>query len=215
MKTLAWASAIVLLTSPAFAWDNTMNSSHSQIVDGGPGALANGGHAHAHASATGGAGGAGGHGGNAHVVNNVSGGGAGGGGGNVVGVPSVTTANPCGGGISIGGFGIGGGGAGGALWELHDCRLRQAAVLLDARGDHAAARNVWCQISEVRVAYKQAGEPCPEDAPRVQPVAAAPVTQAYALPDWCPTTNGKDPAADRDVCLRALNDDIVHLRNMR
>jgi hypothetical protein len=74
--------------------------------------------------------------------------------------PALATGNPCAAGISIGGFGIVGGGGGAAQWELHDCRLRIAAVLLDARGDRAAAKNVWCQISEVREAYDLTPEPC-------------------------------------------------------
>jgi hypothetical protein len=153
--------------------------------------------------------------------------------------PTVVPAGNCGATISIGGVGVGGGGAGGGgLWELHDCRIRTEAAMLDARGDreeargdrpsadrdHAAARNLFCQISEIKVSYQQAGEPCPGDdeqkpQPRAQTVTMVVAASAPApvepLPDWCPTTNGKDPAGDRERCLRALNANLAHLREGR
>jgi hypothetical protein len=209
---MVFASAIGLLAAvTTTAWANnyaTNSPGVAQALGAGAPAAASNAHARSSARATGGAGGS------ASVVNNVSGGaggGSSGGGGIGFALPSQATTNACGGGISLGGVGMGGGGGGGALWELHDCRLRQAAVLLDARGDHAAARNVWCQISEVRVAYKQAGQPCPDDQPKVQQVSAP----ADRLPDWCATTSGRDPAVERDTCAKSLNAALAHLSEDR
>lgn len=225
MKTLLLAGAVALAALPAHANNFATNSPGvAQALGAGAPAAASNAHAHAaaaaisqsasHSRSTA----AGGTGGSASVVNN-NGGADGGSGGGAYAVPfsapSLATTNACGGGISLGGFGVGGGGGGGALWELHDCRLRQAAVLLDARGDHAAARNVWCQISEVRTAYNQAGQPCPDDQPAVQPIAAAVPAPTDDVPAWCATTSGRDPNADREACLRALNANLAHLREMR
>lgn len=41
MRILLLTTALSVAVAPAFAWDNTTNGNHNQIVDGGPGAQAN------------------------------------------------------------------------------------------------------------------------------------------------------------------------------
>lgn len=234
MKFVLLAAAASLLALPAYAWTPSpinqaggVNSASSPAADSGSAAgaaasssarsaarsasvsAATGGRA----TANGGAGGTGGS--SSAVVNNNGGGGGSGGGAQSFSPPSLFTANTCAAGISIGGFGVGGGGGGAAQWELHDCRLRTEAAMLDARGDHAAARNVWCQISEVHKAYEQAGDPCPDGNAKVQPVnATTVVVHKDEVPDWCFTTSAKDPTADRFKCQRDLSAAMNHLKEI-
>lgn len=226
------AAGISLASLPAFANNYATNSPGvAQALGEGAPAAASNSHASAAAAArsqsqsraTGGAATANGGAGGSAVVNN-NGGGSGGGNGGVaqaISPASLSTANTCAAGISIAGFGTGGGGGGAAQWEMHDCRLRATAVLLDARGDHTAARNVWCQISEVHKAYAQAGEPCPDEDAKAQPVAVVTpvsttvVVHKNAVPDWCATTSGKDPESDRAHCQQALRTAMAHLRENR
>lgn len=229
MRTIAFAAAISAVALPALAWDPSpidqgrgVNAATSPASDSGSaaGAAAAASARASSRSAAVAAGGKavakGGAGGTASVTNNVS---AvnGSGGGDYIGTfapPSLSTANTCAAGISLGGFGGGGGGGGAAQWELHDCRLRTEAAMLDARGDHAAARNVWCQISEVKTAYEQAGDPCPDGKAKVQPVTTV-IVHKDELPDWCFTTTAKDPAGDRSVCNQRLSTAMNHLKDQR
>lgn len=144
--------AIVALSTSAFAWDNTTNGNHNQIVDGGPGAQANAnarqhqtqaqqqGQAQ-HQTATGGSARATGgtsYGSSADsnitVNSSLNGGSSGGGGGRA---PDVILPSIGGGGMdcpTVGfgaaGSGLGGGGGFGPSWISSDCNKRKIADLL-------------------------------------------------------------------------------------
>lgn len=192
---------------------NAHTSSHASVgnVSGGGGGA-------------GGAGGAGGTGGKAQsnvTVNNSD--------GNGVGArspdsrpvasavaPAAFSSNPCGGSPTTGGlqtgpvglsFGVGGG---------FDKVCQIAMYLRDPLAKAWACRH----MDGIREAARDIGQPCSEDEPKVQQVSEVmpipPIPPIRSMPDgvpaWCGTTNGRDPAADRVACLRALNANIAHLR---
>lgn len=91
------------------------------------------------------------------------------------------------GGIQFFGTGVSGGGAG--MYEF--CKGLMKARHFREDGNRDVAKSLECQDASIRAAYKEAGQPCAADVPRV---AAAPIVPANnALPPNCvqQTVGGK------------------------
>jgi hypothetical protein len=125
----------------------------------------------ARSSATGGRGGSA----SASVTNNITGGGGGGGYDRRVpdvSAPAIWSNNPCvvamSGGVAVAGFGMS---LGGGI-EDRDCTRRANAQHLVSMGQHAAAKEVLCQSTEVREAFARVGQPCAQDVAQPAPMVS-------------------------------------------
>jgi type II secretory pathway pseudopilin PulG len=82
----------------------------------------------------------------------------------------------------------------------HECQM----LRLGTMGDVVAARYYLClQDRDIRMAYKQAGMPCPADMPPPAPVVAAavpPPPTAPARPEWCYTASPAELRRHRTEC---------------
>lgn len=222
MKSVLYASAaLALAASPALANPIQVNHSgspsQSQVYGDGSSANSNlnnvtGGSSRSYSrggNATA-SGGHGGKGGNASSTQNVNiNGGYGGGGGYEAPAPDVVLPNiaggmnSCLGGIGFGGAGKPGGGLFSYTWEMHDCRMRGTGQMLWNAGYRAEALRVWCQIPEVRQAFRGTPQQCPQDGAVQQ--ASTGRREVYPF-DYCATRNPGDRnqhlECDRGVDIR-------------
>lgn len=97
------------------------------------------------------------------VTQSQTGGGRGGSGGGapVVVAPSMSGANPCAVGLTLGGAGRDGGGALGLLWEDGACQNREIERLMTGMGKVETAKEHQCLTDDKqRRAYYSSGDPC-------------------------------------------------------
>lgn len=100
--------------------------------------------------------------------------------------------NPCAVGMSAGvavaGFGM----SAGSTWSDHGCERRNSAVILFQAKMPDVAVALLCQDHDIRTAFSEAGQPCPQDrhpaVSAVAPMAAAPARAVAA-------STGTQPAA--------------------
>lgn len=200
MKRLALLAACCVLSTPAWAWDNTQTGGPNSIADGGGQSQAQaafGGRAAAHSAASS-ASISSAHGGGAHVVNRVTVNGANGSSGSSVAypgggsntttlyyqrqvpspyAPSLITANPCSAPIASGGvtlpiFGI----------ALGGNRMDRVCQLHEIGRDDVAFQ-LLCQDDDVRQAAKGTAEACRIVSDRHPVVPARPAHR----PAYCDT----------------------------
>lgn len=189
-KLLLSAVAVMALSTPAFAWNNTI-SGNGQIVDGGPGAQSTS-HAHSTASATGGSSRSISQSGSSNATVNLSQGSSGGGYTGSARAPDVFA--PGGGGMdcpTVGfgasGAGITGGGGFGPSWISPDCNTRKLAEMLIQLGhpDQALAL-LRSHFSEVNKVFKTLPTPTPvrvEVTPNAPAFCRTPGLQLDAYPE--------------------------------
>lgn len=188
-QTILLTVALGLMAAPAFAWDNTTNGNHNQIVDGGNGTQNNNSaratassRAASRAASTSASSAAGGSsnasggggtsivqmGGNPRIVSSAE-------------APAYSSANPCsgsaaGGAIQTGVLGLSFGAGGGFD------RVCQIATYL-----HDPLARAWAcrHMDGVREAALDIGKPCPQDQPSVQDWAVV----MDDRPDYCFTAS--------------------------
>lgn len=115
--------------------------------------------------------------------------------------PSFYGANPCSNSASGGGAGMGFGISIGGQWSEQECRDQEWFRFLHMAGQGNVATAYICgRNTAIRQAYRDAGQPCPQDVPAVAPLPVAGTTPApvgvqaapppaSARPDWCGTAS--------------------------